>query len=152
MAYYLIQLTYKLRNGDEVQLDLNNIEATDQADAIGKVPEILGRADEMKHPLLELIKKDSPNPVPAKIDVRPVPPPPAVREGRFLLQHSQEVADGWVVTDVDYKVVVRFREHHFNDSQKITYLTDAPKDYLVRARIMREMGDWLGEHHKEILV
>ena len=45
MAYYLIQLTYKLRNGDEVQLDLNNIEATDQADAIGKVPEILGRAD-----------------------------------------------------------------------------------------------------------
>ena len=94
MPYYLIQLTYELRNGDEVRLDLNNIDAKNQADAIGKVPELLGHAEKVGHPLIAAIKADSPNPVPAKIDVRPVPAPPKVREGRFLLQHSQEL-EGW---------------------------------------------------------
>jgi len=147
MPYYLIQLTYTLQNGDEVRLDWNNIEAKDQADAIGKVPELLGRAEKWGHPMIEAVKADSPNPVPTKIDIKPVPAPPKVREGRFLLQGSED-RKGWVVTDLDYGVVVQFRNHRFNDTQKITFLNDEPTDHLVRARILREIGDWLGEHHK----
>ena len=150
MPYYLIQLTYELHSGDTVRLDLNNIEAASQDDAIGKIPTILERADKLGHPLIEAIKADSPEPVPTKIDIKPVADPPPVREGRFLLQGSAD-RKGWVVTDLDYGVVVTFRNHRFDTTKKITFLDDKPSDHLVVARILREMGDWLGVHHKEKL-
>lgn len=151
MPYYLIQLTYKLHSGDTVRLDLNNIEADNQADALGKIPAILERADKLGHPLIEAIKADSPEPVPTKIDIKPVAVPPPVREGRFLLQGSAD-RKGWVVTDKDYGVVVTFRNHRFNATKKITFLNDIPTDHLVVARILREMGDWLGENHKDKII
>ena len=151
MPYYLIQLTYKLHSGDTVRLDLNNIEAASQDDAIGKIPAILERADKLGHPLIEAIKADSPEPVPTKIDIKPVAAPLPVREGRFLLQCSAD-RKGWVVTDKDYGVVVTFRNHRFNATKKITFLNDIPTDHLVTARILREMGDWLTEHHKDKII
>lgn len=149
MPYYMISLTYDVGGGDEVTLDINNIEANDQADALDKLPELLGRIDQMKyHPLIAAIRASSPNPTPKKIDVKPVPAPPPVREGRFILQRSKQQKHGWVCTDVDYNVVVTFQEHRFNETRKVTFLEDEPTDYLVRARIMREMGEWLNENHK----
>lgn len=151
MPYYLIQLAYRLHSGDTVQLDLNNIEADNQADALGKIPDILERADKLGHPLIEAIKADSPEPVPTKIDIKPVAAPPPVREGRFLLQGSAD-RKGWVVTDLDYGVVVTFRNHRFDTTKKITFLDDKPADHLVTARILREMADWLGENHKDKII
>ena len=151
MPYYLIRLTYRLHSGDTVRLDLNNIEAASQDDAIGKIPAILERADKLGHPLIEAIKADSPEPVPTKIDIKPVVAPPPVREGRFLLQGSAD-RKGWVVTDLDYGVVVTFRNHRFDTTKKITFLDDKPADHLVVARILREMGDWLGENHKDKII
>ena len=151
MPYYLIQLTYTLRNGRTARLDVNNIEADNQADALGKIPDILERADKLGNPLIEAIKADNPEPVPTKIDIKPVAAPPPVREGRFLLQGSAD-RKGWVVTDLDYGVVVTFRNHRFNATKKITFLNDIPTDHLVTARILREMGDWLGENHKDKII
>lgn len=151
MPYYLIQLTYELHNGDTVRLDLNNIEADNQADALDKIPAVLERADKLGHPLIESIKADSPDPVPSKIDVKPIDAPPPVRNGRFLLQGSAD-RKGWVCTDVDNGVVVTFRNHRFNATKKITFLDDIHTDHLVVARILREMGDWLGEHHKDKII
>ena len=152
MPYFMISLTYDVGGGDEVTLDINNIEAKDQADALDKLPKLLERIDQLKgHPQIDAIKASSPNPTPKKIDVKPVPAPPPVREGRFLMQRSQKQKHGWVCTDVDYNVVVTFQEHRFNETKKVTFLEDAPTDYLERARVMREIGDWLSENHKEKL-
>lgn len=153
MPYYKISLTYDVGNGDEVTLDINNVRANDQADALDKLPELLERIDQVEgQPQIDAIKASDPNPVPKKVEVVPVPAPPPVREGRFILQRSQKTKHGWVCTDLDYKVVVTFIAHRFNDTKKITFLEDAPTDYLERARVMREIGDWLSENHNDKLL
>lgn len=152
MPYYKISLTYDVGHGDEVTLDINNVEANDQADALGKIPELLERIDQVKgQPQIDAIKASAENPVPKKVDIVPVPAPPPVREGRFILQRSQKVRNGWVCTDLDYKVVVTFIEHRFNETKRVTFLEDTPTDYLERARVMREIGDWMSENHNELL-
>lgn len=60
------------------------------------------------------------------------------------------MADGWVCTDTENGIVCRFEAHRFNDTQKVTFLEDVEQpDALAIARLMREMGDWLGEHHRD---
>lgn len=67
---------------------------------------------------------------------------------RFILQHSQQQADGYVCTDTDNGIVCQFTEHRFNDTQKFTLIEDIPQaDALAIARLMREMGDWLRDNH-----
>ena len=152
MPYYLISLTYDVGGDDEVRLDFNNVEASDQSAALERIPDLLGRIDQMKgHPQIDSIKASSPNPVPKKIDIKSVPAPPPVREGRFVMQQSKKQQDGWVVTDVDYNVVLTFTEHRFEETKRIVFLEDTPADYLTTARIMREIGDWLSENHKDKL-
>jgi hypothetical protein len=152
MPYYKISLTYDVRNGDEVTIDINNIEAKNQADVLEKLPALLERIDQLKgQPQIDAIRASAENPVPKRVEIVPVPAPPPVREGRFLLQRSKKQKHGWVCTDLDYKVVVTFTEHRFNETKRVTFLEDAPTDYLVRARIMRELGDWLSENHYKIL-
>lgn len=150
MNHYRILLTYLVAEGDEVQLDFNNVKAKDQEDALKQIPQLLGRLDELKdNPIVEAIKASGDNPTPTKIDIIPIPPPPPVREGRFILQPSRNIPDGWVATDKDNGVVVTFKTHRFNETKKITFLSDAPIDHLVRARLMREIGDWLCDNHKD---
>lgn len=152
MPYYKISLTYEVEKGDEVVLDINNVEAKDQAEALDKIPQLLERIDKLEgQPQIDAIRASGENPTPKKVDIVPVPAPPPVREGRFLLQPSSKIKNGWVCADLDYKVVVTFTEHQFNDTRKITFLEDAPSDYLIRARVMREIGDWLSENHNELL-
>ncbi len=69
---------------------------------------------------------------------------------RFIIQRSDQVSDGWVCTDTENGIVCTFEGHKFNDTQKITFLNDmTDPDPLCVARQMREMGDWLFEHHYE---
>lgn len=152
MPYYLISLTYDVWNGDEVTLDINNVEAKDQAEALDKLPELLGRIDQLKgHPQIKAIKRSSPNPVPKKIDVKPVPAPPPVDESRFTIERSRKYADEWVAKDTEYKVMVTWKEHRFNDTIHVSFLKLTPTDYLVRARVMREIGEWLNKYHSNKL-
>lgn len=70
---------------------------------------------------------------------------------RFLLQKSHDLPDWWVVADKQNGVVIRFEEHRFNDTQRVTDLSDNPiTDYMLLARVMREIGEWLYNNHKDI--
>lgn len=72
---------------------------------------------------------------------------------RYLLQKSTTMADGYVVTDTVSNIVVTFKEHQFNDTQHVTFLNDEMNtDALQLARIMREIGQWLYENHRDILM
>lgn len=65
---------------------------------------------------------------------------------KYLLQES-ETPGWWVFTDTEHKIVIRFKEHEFNDSQEVTVLEDGETNPHILARVMREMGDWIGRHH-----
>lgn len=70
---------------------------------------------------------------------------------RFILQKSTRPG-WWVLTDTSNGIVVRFEQGRFNESQKITWLNDEPvSDYMQIARIMREIGEYMYENHKELI-
>lgn len=70
---------------------------------------------------------------------------------RFRLEKSQDLPGWWVLTDIDNLVVVKFKEHEFNESQKVTFLDDC-KFSLEQteaqdvSRILREMGEYMFSH------
>ncbi len=70
--------------------------------------------------------------------------------GRFILEKSANLEDGYVLTDVENKVVITFIEHQFNESQKVTVLEDTTLSTNELAVIMREMGDFMVEQHYNI--
>lgn len=58
----------------------------------------------------------------------------------------------WVCTDLTNKIVCVFEDKKFNETQKMTELEDFNNsDFMKIPTIMREMGDWLFENHKEKL-
>ena len=65
---------------------------------------------------------------------------------KYLIQKS-ETPGWWIVTDTENMVVIKFQEHKFNETQMITMLEDCQLSALQLARIMREMGDWVAQHH-----
>lgn len=70
---------------------------------------------------------------------------------RFVLEKSQDLPGWWVLTDTENLVVVKFKEHEFNESQKVTFIND---DQSVIenlgaqgiARVLREMGEYMFSH------
>ena len=82
------------------------------------------------------------------IEVRDVP---ATRTDGFLLQAS-EMPGYWIITDTVNNLVCRFREGKFNDTKKITDISDNPiSDPLKLATALREMGDYLYLTHPELI-
>ncbi len=68
---------------------------------------------------------------------------------RYTLTQS-ETPNHWVCTDTQYLIVCVFENKKFNESQKMTRLEDFnPNNFMLLARIMREMGDWIGKNHRE---
>ena len=76
--------------------------------------------------------------------VRPVP------VDRFVLQRAND-SNWWVVGDPEGMFVIRFQEHDFNGTRKITYLKDTSSNALAEARVLREMPEWLQLYHSEVL-
>ena len=69
---------------------------------------------------------------------------------RYIIQKAQQVKEGWVCTDTENGIVCRWQAHRFNETRKMTFLEDVKQpDALKIARLMREMGDWLSEHHRD---
>lgn len=69
---------------------------------------------------------------------------------RFRLTQSTEHPDWWVLADTKNNIVIRWQEHHFNDTQKVSVLDDTEiTEHTANdlARIMREMGDYVARHH-----
>ena len=71
---------------------------------------------------------------------------------RYIIQKSEQKAGWWVCTDTEHGLVCKFEEHKFNETSKMTFLEDVKNpDALAVARLMREMGDWLAENHRDII-
>lgn len=68
---------------------------------------------------------------------------------RYVLQSSKSVADGWVCTDTENRIVVEWRQGLFNETQNVVMLDDYHGDVMDLARLMREMGDWLAVNHED---
>ena len=71
-----------------------------------------------------------------------------MRMKRFELKKSDSLAGGWVLTDTVNLVVIKFKEHEFNETQKITLLDEEkfknmPDVAQKIATITREMGEYM---------
>lgn len=70
---------------------------------------------------------------------------------RFILEKSQDLPGWWVLTDTENLVVLKFKEHEYNESQQVTFL-DEDKSVIERlgaqgiAQVLREMGDYMFTH------
>ena len=60
---------------------------------------------------------------------------------KYTIQESKDPG-WWVVTDTENLVVLKF-----NETQKVTMLEDCNLSALQLARVMREMADWVAQHH-----
>jgi hypothetical protein len=69
---------------------------------------------------------------------------------RYILQSGEEQGT-WTCTDTRLGIVCRWANGRFNDTQKMTVLSDLPKgtEVSLYASAMREMADWLLDNHKE---
>ena len=64
---------------------------------------------------------------------------------RFVLQPSKEMHDGWVATDTENGIVLRFENHKLEQTMRCTpLLTDGREPTAIR-----ELLDWLKEEHKD---
>lgn len=71
---------------------------------------------------------------------------------RYILQPSQDLPNWWVLTDVIEGVVIRFEEHRFDETQRVTLLDEShlqhnPDCANKVAHILREMTDYLIRDH-----
>ena len=70
---------------------------------------------------------------------------------RFRLEKSQDRPGWWVLTDTENLVVLKFKEHEYNESQQVTFI-DEDKSVIEKlgaqgiAQILREMGDYMFTH------
>ena len=70
---------------------------------------------------------------------------------RFILEKSQDLPGWWALTDAENLVVLKFKEHEFNESQQVTFI-DEDKSVIEKlgaqgiAQILREMGDYMFTH------
>ncbi len=76
---------------------------------------------------------------------------PEMKEGifednRYLLKTSAK-PDWWVCVDKKFKIVVKWKEHLFNDTQEATELENLNLSVTQIARVMQEMTKWLRENH-----
>lgn len=69
---------------------------------------------------------------------------------RFILQPSQEPGF-WVATDTVNGIVVKFKDHEFNETQEVTLLGDnrfkTAEEAMKYATYIRELADWLRDNH-----
>ena len=73
---------------------------------------------------------------------------------KYIIQKSSTQPYGWVLTDTENLIVIRFEDGKFNETQNVVILDDSKIQALPRAdiateaaKIMQEMGDWIVRHH-----
>ena len=75
----------------------------------------------------------------------------ALNMSRFKLEKSTQQQGCWVLTDTVNLIVIRFQEHRFNETQKVSILKesifyDKADSANALAHIMSEMGDYMYKH------
>lgn len=73
---------------------------------------------------------------------------------KYIMQKSSTRPKGWVLTDTENLVVVRFEDGKFNDTQKVSILDDSrlkdlPTSEIANkaAKIIQAMGDYVVRYH-----
>lgn len=72
---------------------------------------------------------------------------------RFILQPSKEMQDGWVATDTENGIVLRFENHKLNTTLRATVLNLKEQEPTANelAVAVRDLLDWLRtEHHDKV--
>lgn len=70
---------------------------------------------------------------------------------RFIVRKGRKEG-WWTCTDTALSMVVEWRQGSFNGSQDATcHGAPATLDALGYARAMRQMADWLYQHHRNLL-
>lgn len=130
---YLV--TIKLNNGDEINARAVGEDTSDALVRLLSVEQVTDFVNEGKGISSLELKENF-----AK-DVEP----------QYKLEKSKFARTGWVLTDLSNMIVLRWIEGHFNESVKITSLTDEEVEPLKRATALRQAGDWLFNNHKELI-
>ena len=70
---------------------------------------------------------------------------------RFKLEKSKERQGWWVLTDTANLVVIQFKEHEYNETQKVSPIEDSlimssPDPAGKLAKILQEMGEYMFTH------
>lgn len=125
----------KLSDGNEIQaasVANSRDEALERLLALPQTTKFIGAAQVID---AVLVGEEAVQPVPAD---------------RFVLQRASDPS-WWVVGDSEGIFVIRFKEHDFNGTWKITYLKDTSSSALAEARVLREIPEWLQLYHSEVL-
>lgn len=70
----------------------------------------------------------------------------------MILQQSQSVKNGYVLTNPEKGIVIRFIAGRFNQTAQVTILEDIEQPEASEiAYYLREMGDWLAVNHPELI-
>lgn len=74
-----------------------------------------------------------------------------MKNNRFKLEKSQDLPGWWVLTDTDNLIVIKFKEHEYNETQRISILEESKfvgNENCANeiAHIMSEMGDYMFYH------
>lgn len=129
------EITFLLGNGDRIKCRVDAPNGDTAIERIMKQPEFiqgLGNAEILQTTLKEI--------EPLKLD-----------KDNYVLQPSKD-AGWWVLTDKAHKIVCKFHEGQFNQSQTFTRLFDSNDlDELEYATVMRQFGDYLQTFHKDLL-
>lgn len=67
---------------------------------------------------------------------------------KYVIQHSINNPNGWVLTDTEHNVVVQFTDGDYNGTQQVTMLGDAPYPPANElASIMHDIGEYAVRFH-----
>ena len=70
---------------------------------------------------------------------------------RYHFQESSDKQGWYVVTDTEAMVVITFEKGKFNETQRITHLSDEVPEALEGAKTLRKFVDYLQQYHPEVL-
>ncbi|MCQ4139225.1 hypothetical protein [Chryseobacterium sp. EO14] len=68
----------------------------------------------------------------------------------FKLMKS-DLPDWWLVAHKDSGIIIEFREGNFNDTQKISELSEVQPSMMEIAYILRVSGEWLAINHSNLI-
>ena len=130
------KITIQLDNGNEVQ---STVMARNQADARKRLETTQQYIDFVAGRQVE------------KIDIEPIPIEPIDNE-RFAVTTIDNKPGWYVVADLDNLVKIEWKKGMYNETQRVLPI-GAGKELsaLDGATAMREIGEYLYEHFKELL-
>jgi hypothetical protein len=79
---------------------------------------------------------------------------------KYRLEKSKDSPDWWVLTDLDNLIVLKFKEHEFNETQQVSVIDEQKlfkkaeasgmdgANYI--AHVMQEMGDFMFDCHYSV--